>query len=430
MLESITSVEAPVAVARQTIIPTDVSNLISPNIPLSTEGQTRHQKILAAAANIMADPVSLYEVPAMPAEYYPPGDERRNRPRMPTENVTFRPVWSEIEDPEALERWAKQSGLENFEDLYEGIPYREVLNTLRPVPKIERAIWTKVHEGKVRMGLVLEAMRGYQVSQMLAEESYRNGMDLLKRHLPEFVPQEPSVVFGDPSFNKDKRENGEYFGKVDGKHVLIIRTPPNPYLRLENYRPVDNAGSLVPIIGAHELMHQRHVEVAGGQLGFEPPEGSPLTIEYIRTHSPDQIGDLVREEAAKMELPVKKNYGQQFALDVALAEGIATSAELFIDFAEARRLVRLGKKDEAKMFLDAGKIRRKMLKDSRGVAEGLHYAVGTEEIVEALFRTMSIQELGVFLGNVDLSKAAKIQYQTKEFDEILKDPRKLPQKNK
>jgi hypothetical protein len=430
MLESILNVEVLTRATPPVIVPKDVSHLIKPNLITPKEGNNRHNKILLATSRIISDAKSLYDVPPLPDEYYPEGDEGRSKPRNPKNDILYRPVWSELEDPQAVENWAKQAGFENLADLYEEIPYRVVLEAFKPVPKIEQAIWTKVNYGKVRMNLVLEVMRGYQISQMLAEQSYENGMDLLRRHLPDFVPQEPSYVIGDPSFIKQKKENGEYFGKVNGKHVLVITTPLNPYLRLEDYRVTDNTGSLVPIIGAHELMHQKHAEISDGLLGFNPPEGSVLTLDYISTHTPSEIDSLVKEEAAKMNVPFKRIFGEDFALDSALAEGIATGAELFIDFAEARRLMRLGLRQEAEMFIESGKIRRKMLKDARGVADGLHYAVGTEEIVEALFKSMNMSELGAFLANVDLNRAANIRYGTPAFKEILEDPKKLPQKKK
>lgn len=426
MLDSV-NIETQVKRVGRMIAPYDVSNLIRPNFKAGNiEETTREDRVLENTLKIISSPKLLYDIPALPYYYQAPGSPGRLWSRPEADRETFRPAWSELDNPAMIDDWAKNSGYEDLSDVYAEVPLKTVLSVLNPVQKVEHYIRNRTHEGKVRINQILEVMRGYQISQMLAEESYKTGMELIKRHLPEFVPTEPSVVIGDPSFIMAKRENGEYFGKVEGVHVLIIRTPPNPFLKIENYKITDNAGSLVPVIGAHELIHQKHAEVTNGQLGFNPRLGSPLTVEYMRTHTIGEINSLQKEEAVKMGLPVKKAFGEEFGLDVALAEGIATAAELFIDFAEARRLMRLGMRDEAKMFIDAGKTRRGYLREARNIADGLHYAVGTEEIVESLFNTMKISELGNFLAKVDMSKAGNIRYGTPAFDEILKDPKKLP----
>lgn len=431
MLESINVIETrPIARALK-IIPYDVSGLIRPGqAKTPKETMSKEQKTLETALNIISDPYKLYDVPPLPYSYASPESPARTYPRSNLDKSFFRPVWSEVKDPRALDTWALESGFENLKDIYEGLPAKTVIEALNPVSKVVQELSFRVNEGKIRINQILEVMRGYQISQMLATESYRNGLDLIGRHLPGFVPVEPTVVIGEPSFMPQKGENGEYFGKVEGKHVLRIRTPPSPFLRLENYRAVDNAGTLVPIMGAHELMHQKHAEVTEGKIGFYPPDGSPLTIEFLETHTQGEINELVKEVAQQMGLPKKVAFGQEFGLIDALAEGVATSAEPFIDFAEARRLMRLGKKQEAEVFIEAGKVRRRELADSRNIANNLHYAVGTEEIVSVLFKTMGIAELGTFLANVDLVKAENIRYGTDAFNEILKDPRKLPQKSK
>jgi len=348
----------------------------------------------------------------LPINYLDPGEQRKKIPRYKDRISEYNSRWYEIENPEALDGWALVNGFSSLEDVYRDVSFETVAKLLDAVPFVEDALEGKRYKGKISLRGTIEVVRSHLTSQIYAEEQIAKGRELIKRHLPQFAPRESTVVVGVPNFNP-VGENGEYLGKFDKSHVIYIYAPKDPYF--DPYEAVTEREVRVcdSVLGAHELMHQKHAEIHSG-VGYKDEDENTVSIEFIKRNRKQKVLERIDrndEEAGEN-------------IQATLAEGIATAAELYIAYRERQRLVALGREEEASVFTKAIRWRLEFLKTPR--AEAKAYQDGVLRLVRKLYDDYGLDRTGEIIEKVDFAGCAKIKYGSEEYKRVLGNPMLLP----
>lgn len=396
-----------------------IKELLNINLsPLETQEFSDDEKrCLSELLSFISDPDKILSMPRLPYTYKPPGEGRRHKPPYKVKEK-YHPQWYELDEPSVLDEWAISNGFESLRDVYEEVPLDHLLQVLQPIPKLrERIENARSDERKVFIRQVLEAIKITITSQIYAENVVKEGEELIKRHLPEFAPQQEYQVLAIPGHAPSQGENGEYLGKVDGKHIIYVVTPADPYFTIENKGKYEEKMPMFSTIGAHELIHQAHAETVNDEGIFQIAKGLPQS--FVEENTRAKIVKKIKEIGQAIP---KADFS---SMEYAIIEGVATAAELYIAIKEIDRQRKLGNFEEAERFTRAVKERIRILRRAEKKGEGEHYSIGLKIIIK-LYNKMTIDQVGEFLKNVDLKAARNIKKGSPEYDQIIKDPMLLP----
>ncbi|OGK19083.1 hypothetical protein A3G67_01345 [Candidatus Roizmanbacteria bacterium RIFCSPLOWO2_12_FULL_40_12] len=238
------------------------------------------------------------------------------------------------------------------------------------------------------------------------ERIHKGALDLLQLHYPLLIPKEPTAI---TLAHLGKKGGGAFYGgKLGDAHYVFLQ-------RKDGELTVD--GETANMI--HELVHQRHAEVVGGEVfSHFSIEREAKKRKYRNLFPADVILKISREVN-----------GVGVSLSETLSEGFAIFVEMDILGRELEIARILGREIRARSLKKELEASKKQLREyARENTWDAIYIRDGVNMVKQLFEFFGGDEetLTQFVLSVDFSQANEIEYGDPEYEMMVDNPLLLP----